>query len=291
LNGPSKKIVLIPGGLLVTNSILLFVLLAAGTWLAAALGSSMIAFVKRGKGTSLIMGFAAGVILMVSFVELIHPAIHSAESHAALPAWFVVPVSFAVGFLAVLGIDIFITRLKERSEARGMDGFKYRQGLLLIGALSAHSIPEGLALGILLGAVGHSLYSSELLVLVPIVAAVGAHKIPEGTAISAAFQAGGMSKLKSFVLGQASGFFAFLFGVAGFFIATGIDAFLPYVMSFAGGAMVWVATHELIPKSQVKDKPYLATIGVLLGVVLMLIIDTTLHQHSHGIYHCCSSHH
>ena len=268
------------------NEILMvFLVLAIGTWFAAAIGAALVIFIKKtgSKPVNLIMGFAAGVILMVSFVELIHPAIHQAEAHASLPAWVVVPGAFAIGFFAAFLLDRYIARVKARKEAQGDGGYKYKQGVMLLGALSAHSIPEGLALGILLGALGRQFEMAELLVVMPIVIAVGLHKLPEGMAVSVAFQKGGMCKFKSFLLGQTSGFFGFLAGIAGFMVAVNADIILPYAMAFAGGAMIWVAIHELIPESG-KDRvksPYLATMGVFLGIMLMLLVDTTLHNHSH----------
>lgn len=275
-----------------SDTLLIFLVLAAGTWLSTSVGAAMIAFVKKGSGTitTLILGFAAGVILMVSFVELIHPAIHQAETYASLPAWLVVPVAFAGGFLGTLLFDMYINHLSKKRESEGGDNFKYKQGLLLLATLSSHNIPEGLALGILLGAVG-AVNGEELIAIMPIVVAIGLHKIPEGTAIAVAFQKEGMTKLKSFFLGQMSGFMGFLSGLVSFRVATSFDAVLPYAMAFAGGAMVWVVVHELIPESNRnrKKSPYLATVGVLLGVVLMLFVDITLHNHGHS-HDCCHGH-
>jgi len=269
-----------------TNIILIFVILAAGTWFAAAAGAAMVAFIKKesSMATALILGFASGVILMVTFAELLHPAIHRAEASAALPAWVVVPGAFAVGFLCTLLLDKIISRMKTK--------FQYKQGVMLLGALAVHNIPEGLALGILLGAVGSHFHMEELLVVIPVAVAVAAHKIPEGTAISVAFQGDGMGKFKSFLIGQSSGFFGFLSGIVGFLIAVNVDALMPYAMAFAGGAMVWVAVHELIPKSRENRAKYpnLATIGVFLGVLLMLFVDTTLHNHNHAHCHHCYEH-
>ena len=270
----------------------ILLVLAAGTWLSALAGAAMVAFVKKDNGmaTDLILGFAAGVILMVSFVELLHPAIHLSERYSSLPAWIVVPGAFALGFLAALLLDSRIGRLKIKREKAGKT-VMYKQGLMLFGALSAHNIPEGLALGILLGALGRHFHISELLALLPFVIAIALHKFPEGAAIAVAFQNEGMAKLKSFLVGQVSGVFGFLAGIIGFTVAVNINSILPYAMAFAGGAMVWVAVHELIPESKRnKDrKPYLATVGIFLGVLLMLVVDTTLHDHhhSHGHeYHC-----
>ena len=269
--------------------LLILFILALGTWIASAIGAVLVLFVKSGskKISKLIMGFAAGVILMVSFIELLHPSIHMAENFARLPAWVVVPLSFALGFLLTFGLDVYIGRIKARREKEGKSALKYKQGLFLFGALSFHSIPEGLAIGILLGALGTHFEIDALWAFLPVVIAVGLHKFPEGTAISMAFQNDGMTKFKSFIMGQASGFIGFLSGILGFLVAVNIDAALPYAMAFAAGAMIWVAVHELIPDGSRNEKSHshLTTLGVLLGIILMLFVDITLHDHGHGHNH------
>ena len=274
--------------------VLILLVLAAGTWLSAMVGAAAVAFVKKAGGiaTDLILGFAAGVILVVSFVELIHPAIHMSERYLSVPAWVVVPGAFALGFLATFLIDLYIGRLRVKRARAGKAGL-YKQGVMLLGALSIHNIPEGLALGILLGALGRHLRIHELWALVPLVIAIALHKFPEGAAIAVAFQKEGMSKPKSFLVGQGSGFLGFVAGIAGFGVAVNINAVLPYAMAFAGGAMVWVAVHELIPESKrnKEKKPYLATVGIFLGVLLMLVVDTTLHDHQHSHAHVCHYEH
>ena len=272
---------------------LVLLLLAAGTWLSALAGAAAVGFVKKDSrmATDIILGFAAGVILMVCFIELLHPAIHMSERYSAMPAWFVVPGAFALGFLATFFLDSRIGRLRAKQKKAGKTGV-YKQGLMLFGALSMHNIPEGLALGVLFGVIGRHFYMQELLALLPLVIAIALHKFPEGAAIAVAFQKEGMSKLKSFLVGQVSGFFGFMAGIIGFAAALNINAVLPYAMAFAGGAMVWVAVHELIPESKRnKDKkPYLATIGIFLGVLMMLVVDTSLHVHHHG-HDCRHEHH
>ena len=271
--------------------VIVLMLLALGTWMSAMSGAAFIAIAKKQSSTvvELILGFAAGVILMVSFVELLHPAIHMSETHASLPAFVIVPGAFTLGFAATFLLDYSITRTKEKGEPAGVTR-TYKQGVVLFGALSAHNIPEGLALGVLL-AVG-SLYRPGIYAVIPLVAAVALHKLPEGAAIALAFKSEGMSNFRSFLVGQASGFFGFLAGLAGLAVALNINTVLPYAMAFAAGAMVWVAVHELIPESKKNKhkKPYLATIGIFLGVLLMLFVDTTLHDHGHSPrcgYHCC----
>jgi len=271
------------------NIVLIFILLATGTWFAAAFGAALVAFVKRDNGafSYLILGLAAGVILMVSFTELLHPAIHIAEASSSLPVWAVVPGAFALGFLAALFLDMYINRLRTKRETLGKTSM-YKQGLMLFGALSVHNMPEGLALGVLLGALRRPFFMVNLWAVLPLVIAVALHKLPEGAAISVAFCKEGMSKPKSFLLGQASGFLGFIAGIVGFIVAVNIDAILPYAMAFAGGAMVWVAVHELIPESKKNNERwrYLATIGICLGVLMMLFVDTTLHDHEHRHHSC-----
>jgi len=273
--------------------VLIFLLLASGTWLAALSGASMVAFIKKESSnlTYLILGLAAGVILMVSFTELLHPSIHLAEANTSFPAWVVVPGAFALGFSATLLLDMYINHLKIRREKTGKASL-YKQGLILFGALSVHNIPEGLTLGVLLGALGTHFIRGEIWAVLPLVIAVALHKFPEGAAISVAFQKEGMSKPKSFLIGQASGFFGFIAGIIGFMIAVNINAVLPYAMAFAGGAMVWVAVHELIPESKKHDakRRYLSTIGICIGVLIMLFIDTTLHDHGRCSHGGCAQH-
>jgi ZIP family zinc transporter len=234
--------------------------LAGGTWFAGIFGAFAVVKKNCVSSAKIIAGFVAGVILMVSFVELLHPAIHLAEN-LPLPAWIVVPATFALGFFSALLFDFYIARVAT---------VKYKQGALLLATLSSHSVPEGLALGVLLGA-------GEIWAIAPVFIAVGLHKFPEGAAISVAFHKDGMTKLKSFLFGQTSGFLAFFSGAVGFAIVVNVDSILPYAMGFAGGAMIWVAVCELIPKSKV--------IGVFFGIVLMLLVDTTLHVNTH--VQCC----
>ena len=244
-------------------------ILAGGTWFAGIIGAACVIFFRKSGvlTNALIPGFAAGVILMVSFIELLHPSIRLAEEVSRLPAWIIVPGAFAAGFFTVF---FLASRIKKTKSC------KCKRGVMLLSALVAHSVPEGLALGVLLGSLGRGYDFRELWVFVPVFLAVGLHKFPEGAAVSAAFRGDGLSKLKSFLFGQTSGFLAFLSGIAGFIVAVNVDAILPFAMAFAGGAMIWVAVHELIPRAKVS---YFSVVGLFFGIFLMLFVDITLHIH------------
>jgi len=253
--------------------------LAGGTWLAGVFGAAGAAPFKRNSivANTLVPAFAAGVILMVAFVELLHPAIHLAERTSVMPAWIVVPGSFAAGFLIAATFAMHI----EKSQR-----FKCKQGVMLLSALSAHSVPEGLALGVLLAATG-GIGEERLLVLAPVFLAVALHKFPEGAAVAALFRSDGKGKFASFVFGQASGFLAFVSGAIGFAVVVNFDAALPFAMAFAAGAMLRVATGELIPHAKSKNF-HLCAAGIFFGIFLMLFVDTTLHLHHNGC--ACEEH-
>ena len=163
-----------------------------------------------------------------------------------------------------MGLDIILRRMV----------FAYKQSSILAGAISIHNLPEGFAIGVLLGALPADFRPEELALIIPIILAIGLHNIPEGTAVAISFRREGASKTSAFFLGQIAGLAELLAGILGFFIVTRFDAIMPAALSFAAGAMVWVAVHELIPECQ-KNKehhPYLATIGIIIGVALMLIL-------------------
>ena len=282
------------------ETLMMVLVLALGTWVAAAVGAAVVVFFKKENVafSRIIMGFAAGVILAVTFWELLYPAMHPAGNEP-LPIWLIVSGSFSLGFLFILGLDRLIRNAEEKRKQTGQDGFKYRRSVMLGSALSFHNIPEGFALGIVLGALGSNFHTEDLVAVIPMAIAIGIHKMPEGSVLAVSFRKEGMGGLKSFFAGQASGFIGFLLGLVGIVAATSMGVLMPFALSFAGGAMVWVAVHELIPESrgcrdgQNHKKSYLATFGVVLGVLAMLLLHTTFghHHHHHGHYHDHGGHH
>jgi len=293
------------------ETLALVLVLALGTWLAAAIGAAIVSLFKKDNISlsRLIMGFAAGVILAVTFWEMLYPAMHP-TGNEILPLWLVVPASFLGGVLFIVFLEKFIHKLDKKRKEAGRGGFVYRRSVMLTAALSFHNIPEGFALGIMLGALGAGFGTEELLAVIPMAIAVGLHKMPEGSVIAVSFRKEGMKGLKSFFMGQISGFIGFLLGIAGIVVVSGMDRLMPFALAFAGGAMVWVAVAELIPQSrgcsddQNHKKSNLATIGVVFGIVAMLVLHTTFDkhdhhyhgdhahaQHSHDHYDCDHHHH
>ena len=150
---------------------------------------------------------------------------------------------------------------------------------MLVLSITLHNIPEGLAVGVAFGALQNCSYSTESLMgAITIAVGIGLQNFPEGAAVSVPLRREGYSRKKSFLLGQASGMVEPVAGVIGACLVVYVEAILPYALSFAAGAMVLVAVHELIPECQRNQKlqPYFATMGIVLGFAAMMLLDVML---------------
>ena len=151
--------------------------------------------------------------------------------------------------------------------------------IMLVLSITLHNIPEGLAVGVAFGLLGNGDISPDaLLGALSIAIGIGLQNFPEGAAVSLPLRREGYSRRKSFFLGQLSGMVEPLAGVLGAALAIYMTAILPYALSFAAGAMILVAVHELIPECQSSEQgqPYLATMGIIGGFTVMMILDVML---------------
>ncbi|MCL2377208.1 MAG: ZIP family metal transporter [Defluviitaleaceae bacterium] len=276
------------------NIVIVFVIYALILWAFAAVGSALVVFFKKEnfRLQYATIGFAAGVMIVVAFLHLLLPAVGSAEIHSNLPAMIPVVGGFLAGCLAIILLDRLIARVKRRSSTQTESIPKYKQSFMMMGVISVHKLPEGLAVGILVGALGQHFQTEQALALIPVIVAIGLHNLPEGTIVSVSFMKEGLSKPKSFFMGQLAGLVQVLAAAAGFILVLNVDQIMPYALAIGAGAMIWVAVHELIPEAlKIRDKhPYYATIGIFAGILLMVIFETAVpHNHSHG--HCCHLHH
>ncbi len=247
-----------------------------GTWLVTALGAGTVVFFKspNQKLLNLMMGFAAGVMIAASFFSLLQPAVDRAQQ-AGKPAWLVITGGFLLGALFLWGSDQVVTRVRS---VRELPDHRLRRSFLLILSITLHNIPEGLAVGVAFGALGRDATPEALMGAVSVAVGIGLQNFPEGAAVSVPLRSQGCSRRKSFFLGQASGMVEPVAGVLGAWLVVYVQALLPYALSFAAGAMVLVAVHELIPECQ-KDRqtqPYTATMGIVLGFAVMMLLDVML---------------
>lgn len=265
------------------DSLVLMALIATlGTWFVTALGAATVAFFKspNPKALNLMLGFASGVMIAASFWSLLQPAIERAEAAARQPAYFVATVGFLFGALFMWGSDkVVCLATRKANSAQGKPNERLNRIIMLILSITLHNIPEGLAVGVAFGALQNGSYTAESLMgAITIAVGIGLQNFPEGAAVSIPLRREGYSRRKSFWFGQASGMVEPIAGVIGALLVVYVEAILPYALSFAAGAMILVAVHELIPECQQNQKaqPYFATMGIVVGFALMMLLDVML---------------
>ena len=242
------------------------------TFLMTALGAATVFFFARKvceRAQGALLGFAAGVMMAASVWSLILPAIEQTEAEGRLPPFLPAAAGIVLGALTLFLLDELVRR-------RG--GGEVHSDFLLLSAITLHNIPEGLAVGVAFGASQNGCTSESFMGAVSVAVGIGLQNFPEGAAVSVPLRREGCSRKKSFLLGQASGMVEPIAGVIGAWLVVYVEAILPYALSFAAGAMILVVVHELIPECQKNQKaqPYSATMGIVLGFAVMMLLDVML---------------
>ncbi|MGL5124044.1 MAG: ZIP family metal transporter [Fusobacteriaceae bacterium] len=246
------------------------------TWSVTAFGASMVFFFKTINKRVLngMLGFASGVMIAASFWSLLSPAIELAES-MGLTSWIPAVVGFLGGGLFLWLIDKLLPHL--HSGMKQTEGIKtsWQRSILLVLAVTLHNIPEGLAVGVAFGAIASGIPSASLGGAISLAIGIGLQNFPEGAAVSIPLRREGVSRLKAFNYGQASGIVEPIAGVLGAFFVLRIRSLLPYALAFAAGAMIYVVVEELIPTAS-NDHDDSGTIGAMLGFATMMVLDVAL---------------
>jgi len=249
------------------------------TWGVTALGAGLVFFFKsiNRKVLDAMLGFAAGVMIAASFWSLLAPAIEMSESMGLTP-WVPAVVGFLLGGVFLRGIDMVLPHLHlglPIEEAEGIHT-SWRRSVLLVLAITLHNIPEGLAVGVAFGAVASGLPSATLAGAIALAIGIGIQNFPEGAAVSVPLRREGLSRRKCFWYGQLSGAVEPIAGVIGAATVLLMRPILPYALSFAAGAMIFVVVEELIPESQAEKNTDIATMGAMLGFAVMMTLDVAL---------------
>lgn len=240
------------------------------------LGSGMVFFLKKEinpKVQKILMGFAAGVMIAASIWSLLEPAIHSFDP-ADFKSWLVPAIGFLVGVGFLLLLDIITPHMHKNDEEEGIKTNKLSKSFKMVLAVTIHNIPEGLAAGIVIaGALNGSLNEQAMLVL-----AIGLaiQNFPEGAIISMPLKEEGKSKVKAFLYGSLSGVVEPIASLIAIGLTALVTVILPYTLAFAAGAMIYVVVEELIPEANQGKHSNLATIGLAVGFVIMMILDIAL---------------
>ncbi len=261
------------------NPILQALLATTFTWGVTAIGAAGVFFIREVNRKLLdsMMGFAAGVMIAASYWSLLAPAIEMAEE-GPLAAWIPAAVGFLGGGLFLFGTDKLLPHLHLWQEDTKAEGMKtsWQRSVLLVLAITLHNFPEGLAVGVAFGAVAAGLPTATLAAAVALAIGIGLQNFPEGIAVSMPLHGEGMSKGKSFFYGQASALVEPIAGVLGAAAVYYARPLLPYALSFAAGAMIFVVIEELVPESQTNGNADIATLSALGGFTVMMILDVAL---------------
>ena len=249
------------------------------TWFVTALGASVVFFFKtiNRKVLDGMLGFAAGVMIAASFWSLLAPAIEMAENSGVIP-WIPAVVGFLLGGVFLRVVDRLLPHLHLGMPDSQAEGVKtsWQRSVLLVSAITLHNIPEGLAVGVAFGALAANLPSASLAGAVALAVGIGIQNFPEGTSVSVPLRREGFSRRKAFVYGQFSGMVEPVAGVLGAFAVISMRALLPYALSFAAGAMIFVVVEDLVPEAQQEGNTDIATMGAMLGFAVMMLLDVAL---------------
>lgn len=249
------------------------------TWFVTLLGASIVFFFKEVKKGIMdaLLGFSAGVMIAASFWSLLSPAIEMANNMNMI-SWLVVFLGFfSGGLLLFLGdkfYDFFQKRMVNKMDTSTSS--KLKRCLMLVFSITLHNIPEGLVVGVAFGSLAYSIEGSSIASALTLALGIGLQNFPEGSAVSLPLRREGFSRKKAFFFGQLSGAVEPIAAVVGALLVLKIQTLLPFLLSFAAGAMIYVVVEELIPESQTNQKKDLMALFTLVGFSVMMILDVAL---------------
>ena len=247
-------------------------------FLGTALGSAMVIFLKNDiKETikKLLLGFAAGVMIAASIWSLMLPAIEMLEEQGKIE-WLIPAIGFLSGIVFLLILDSIIPHLHlDKEKPEGIKS-KLQKTTMLVLAVTLHNIPEGMTMGVVLA--GAFMGNTGITIAGAFALAIGIaiQNFPEGAIISMPLKTEGVSKGKAFLYGTLSGIVEPIAAIITICLTNLVVPILPFLLSFAAGAMMYVVVEELIPESQMGEHSNIGTIGVAIGFVIMMILDIAL---------------
>ena len=249
------------------------------TWSITAVGAAGVFFAREinRKLLDSMLGFSAGVMLAASYWSLLAPAIEISE-HGSLPVWFPPTCGFLLGGAILWLLDKLLPHLHVGFPIDEAEGPKtaWHRAILLVTAITLHNIPEGLAVGVAFGGVIAGVPATSVAAAVVLSIGIGLQNFPEGIAVAMPLRGEGMSRLRSFWYGQLSALVEPIAAVVGAAAVVLAAPLLPYALSFAAGAMVYVVVEELIPEAHREGNVDLATVSLMVGFTVMMVLDVSL---------------
>ncbi len=262
------------------SPILLALLATIFTYSITLLGASIVFLFKKVNKNIMdaMLGVAAGIMIAASFFSLLEPSLKMAANLKLIP-WLVAFIGFMSGGALLFAGDRIFTKIDKKltkSKETNLQRKSLKRSIMLILSITLHNIPEGLAVGVAFGGIAYGIEGATLSSAIMIALGIGIQNFPEGTAVSVPLRREGLSRKKAFFYGQLSGIVEPISGVLGALLVLKIRILLPFLLSFAAGAMIYVVIEELIPESQANKRKEVMALFTLIGFSIMMILDVTL---------------
>ena len=240
------------------------------------LGSFMVFFLKKEINPRLqkvLMGFASGVMFAAAIWSLLQPAINSYDA-TDFKRWLIPAIGFMLGIAFSIMLDYFIPHVHFSSGEDGIKTAKLSKTFKMLLAVTLHNIPEGLACGVVIAGAINGSFNSQAMIILAIGIAI--QNFPEGAIVSMPLKEQGISKGRAFFYGFVSGVVEPVAALLAIGVTAFVSAVLPYTLAFAAAVMIFVVVEDLIPEFSGAEHSNLATIGLAVGFVLMMILDVAL---------------
>ena len=245
------------------------------------LGSAMVFFLKKEinpKLQKILLGFASGVMIAASIWSLLQPAINT-YTKGDFRMWLYPAIGFILGVGFMLLLDYLVPHMHINKQEEGVSKKELSRTFKMMLAVTLHNVPEGLAVGVVIASYvvairnGTDVNGNAMLVL-----AIGMaiQNFPEGAIVSMPLREEGLSRGKAFLYGFISGVVEPIAAALAILVTVFVEAILPFVLAFAAGVMIYVVVEELIPEANEGSHSNLATIGLAVGFVLMMVLDIAL---------------
>ncbi len=243
-----------------------------------ALGAACVFFLKKGLGDRVqrgLTGFASGVMVAASIWSLLIPAM---EQSAGVGGWAFLPAvtGFWAGILFLLGLDHLIPHLHQRSQQAEGPRTQLQRSTMMVLAVTLHNIPEGMAVGVVYAGLLSGEGQITMMAALALSLGIAIQNFPEGAIISMPLRSEGMGKAKAFAGGVLSGVVEPVGALLTILAAGLVVPALPYLLSFAAGAMLYVVVEELIPEMSQGEHSNVGTLAFALGFTLMMVLDVAL---------------
>ena len=224
----------------------------------------------------LLLGFASGVMIAASVWSLLIPSIEMSEQQGLSAAWMPAAIGFLCGMAFLLLLDSVIPHIHINSnEPEGVKS-KMKKSTMLVFAITLHNIPEGMAVGVVLAGMIEGVSNISYAGAMALSIGIAIQNFPEGAIVSMPLRSAGQSRKRAFATGALSGIVEPIAAIITILLIQITLPILPYLLAFAAGAMIYVVVEELIPEAQSGPHSNIATIGVAIGFVLMMVLDVAL---------------